>query len=57
MQAIGEAGLALAMIAALLLGVAGVRWALHPNRVTRKRGLLMIAAAIVLVADVLIWTL
>ena len=57
MQAIGEAGLALAMIAAFLLGVAGLRWALRKDSATRRRGFLMIAAALVLVGNVLIWTL
>ena len=56
MQAIGEAGLALAMIAAFLLGGAGLRWALRNDPATRQRGLLMVAAALVLVANVLIWT-
>ncbi len=57
MQAIDEAELALAMIAAVFLGIAGIRWALHNDSVTRKRGLLMISAALVLVANVMIWTL
>ena len=43
------------MIAALLLTVAGVTLAL--KREDRKRGLLMIAAAAVLVGNVLVWTL
>ena len=43
------------MIAALLLTVAGVKLAL--KREDRKRGLLMIAAAAVLVGNVLVWTL
>jgi len=42
------------MIAAALLGLFGVRLALGADR---KRGLLMIAAALVLVGNVLIWTL
>ncbi|GAC1589193.1 MAG: hypothetical protein NVS3B5_21920 [Sphingomicrobium sp.] len=57
MQGIGEAALALAMIAAVFLGIAGIRWALHSDPVTRLRGLLMIGAALVLVANVMIWTL
>ena len=46
--------MALAMIAALLLLVAGVKLAL--DRQSRKRGFLMIAAALVLVMNVMIWT-
>jgi hypothetical protein len=57
MQGTGEAALALAMIAAFLLGLTGLRWALRGDRSTRKRGLLMVIAAIVLLANVMIWTL
>lgn len=46
--------LALTMVAALLLAVAGVKLALVPQ--TRGRGALMIAAALVLVMNVMIWT-
>jgi hypothetical protein len=46
--------MALAMIAAFLLGAAGIRLALA--RRTRGRGLLMIVAAAVLVMNVMIWT-
>ena len=44
-----------AMIAALLLVAGGTRLALRKEN--RGRGLLMIAAALVLVGNVLIWTL
>jgi hypothetical protein len=54
MALFGEAALALAMLAAFALLVAGVRLAARPA--DRQRGLLMIAAAIVLIANVLIWT-
>ena len=47
--------MALAMIAAFLLVAVGVKLALGRN--DRKRGLLMIAAAAVLVGNVLVWTL
>jgi high-affinity Fe2+/Pb2+ permease len=47
--------MAVAMIAAFLLAAAGVKLAL--GREYRSRGLLMIVAATVLVANVLIWTL
>jgi high-affinity Fe2+/Pb2+ permease len=47
--------MALAMIAAFVLAAGGVKLALQ--RDNRKRGLLMIAAAAVLVGNVLIWTL
>ena len=57
MRGVAEAGLALAMISAFLLSAAGLRWSLRRDRATRQRGLLMIAAAVVLVANVMIWTL
>ncbi|WP_293943335.1 hypothetical protein [Sphingomonas sp.] len=57
MHAISNAGMALAMIAAFLLGGVGVRLALKGDPGTRQRGLLMVAAALVLIANVLIWTL
>ena len=43
------------MIAAFLLAIGGVKLAMQ--RENRSRGLLMIAAAVVLVGNVLIWTL
>ena len=46
--------LAIAMIAAFLLLGAGVKLAL--DRQTRGRGILMIVAALVLVMNVMIWT-
>jgi high-affinity Fe2+/Pb2+ permease len=46
--------MALAMIAAFLLGAMGIKLALV--RQTRGRGILMIAAAAVLVMNVMIWT-
>ena len=46
--------MAVAMVAALLLGAAGVKLALA--RQTRGRGLLMLAAALVMVMNVMIWT-
>ena len=55
MEIFGETALALAMIAAFLLMIAGVQLAARPP--TRQRGLLMIGAAVVLAANVLIWTL
>jgi high-affinity Fe2+/Pb2+ permease len=54
-QTIAEGALALAMIAAFTLAFFGVRLALGSQE--RKRGLLMIAAALVLVGNVLIWAL
>ena len=47
--------MAVAMIAAFLLAAGGVKLALSHEY--RSRGLLMIAAAAVLVGNVLIWTL
>jgi hypothetical protein len=46
--------MALAMIAAFLLGAGGVNLTLSAQ--TRDRGLLMLAAALVLVMNVTIWT-
>ena len=46
--------LALAMIAGFLLFAAGAKLAL--DRQTRGRGVLMIVAALVLVMNVMIWT-
>ncbi len=44
-----------AMLAAFALIIGGVRLALKPQ--DRMRGLLMIVAAVVLIGNVLIWTL
>lgn len=55
MQAIGDGAMALAMIAAFLLVVFGVRLAVTGG--DRKRGALMIVAAIVLIANVIILTI
>ena len=46
--------MAVAMIAAFVLIIGGVKLALSPEN--RSRGLLMLAAAAVLVGNVLIWT-
>ena len=54
MNEIASASLALAMVAALVLLIGGVKLAL--DRQSRGRGLLMIAAALVLVMNVMIWT-
>ncbi len=53
MSTIASATLTLAMIAAIILSVGGVRLV----RRDRQRGLLMIAAGLVIFANVLIWTL
>ena len=47
--------MAITMIAAFLLVVGGVKLATHKEN--RGRGLLMIAAALVLAGNVAIWTL
>ena len=52
MGTIASAALALGMIAALILVIGGVRMV----RRERKRGLLMIAAGVVIFGNVLIWT-
>ena len=54
MASFAQAALALAMIAAILLLAGGVKLALA--RQTRSRGILMIAAALVLIMNVMIWT-
>ena len=46
--------MALGMIAAFLLAAGGVRLILNPQ--TRSRGVLMLVAALVLVTNVMIWT-
>jgi hypothetical protein len=54
MEEFTSGAMALAMLAALLLAVVGVKLAVH--RPTRGRGILMILAAAVLVTNVMIWT-
>ena len=54
MKEFASGAMALAMLAALLLAAAGVKLAV--NRPTRGRGILMIAAAAVLITNVMIWT-
>jgi len=46
--------MALAMVAAFLLNIGGVKLIL--DRQTRVRGILMVVAALVLVMNVMIWT-
>jgi hypothetical protein len=54
MEKFSSVALAIAMIAAFLLLAGGVKLALVSQ--TRGRGALMIAAALVLVMNVMIWT-
>jgi high-affinity Fe2+/Pb2+ permease len=54
MQNFSSVALALGMIAAFLLLVGGAKLAL--DRQTRARGILMIIAALVIVMNVMIWT-
>ncbi len=54
MESFASAAMALAMIAAILLVAGGIKLALNPQ--TRGRGALMILAALVLVMNVMIWT-
>ena len=54
MLVIAESAMALAMIAALVLMFFGAKLATRGN--DRKRGVLMIVAALVLIGNVLIWT-
>ena len=46
---------AVAMLAALILSYFGVRLSLRPD--TRLKGVLMVVMALVLVGNVLVWTL
>ena len=55
MNELASGAMAVAMIAAFLLTFFGVKLALR--RESRKQGLLMICAALVLVGNVLVWTL
>ena len=55
MEGLGSAVMAVAMIAAFLLAIGGIRLAMRKE--DRGRGLLMLGAAAVIVANVLIWTL
>jgi hypothetical protein len=55
LETLTSAAMALAMISAFLLGFAGFR--MVTGREHRARGALMLAAAAVLVANVLIWTI
>ena len=54
MEKFSSVAMAIAMIAAFVLMAGGVKLALA--RQTRGRGALMIAAALVLVMNVMIWT-
>ena len=55
MNGFASAAMALAMIAAFLLAIGGVRLAMRKD--DRKRGVLMIVAAAVLIGNVLILTI
>jgi len=54
MEKFSSAAMGLAMVVAFLLLAGGVKLAL--DRQTRSRGALMIVAALVLVMNVMIWT-
>jgi len=54
MTEFSSGALGLAVVAAILLAVAGAKLALQ--RETRTRGVLMIVAALVLAMNVMIWT-
>ena len=54
MQNFSSIAMALAMVAAFLLRIGGVKLVL--TRQTRGRGILMILAALVMVMNVMIWT-
>ncbi len=57
MPALATAALSLAMLAAFLLGAVGIAQTRKADRQHRQRGWLMVAMAIILVANVLIWTI
>jgi len=54
MQNFSSVAMAIAMVAAFLLAAGGVKLSL--DRQTRVRGILMIVAALVIVMNVMIWT-
>jgi high-affinity Fe2+/Pb2+ permease len=54
MESYSALAMAVAMVAAFLLVAGGVKLVLEPR--TRGRGVLMIVAALVLVMNVMIWT-
>ena len=54
MEQVSSVAMAMAMIAAFLLAIGGVKLVLA--RQTRIRGVLMLVAAVVLVMNVMIWT-
>jgi hypothetical protein len=55
LETLTSTAMALAVICAFLLGFAGFR--IVTGKANRARGALMIAAAAVLIANVLIWTI
>lgn len=55
MTGIEQAAPAIAMIAAFILAFFGIRLTLRPD--TRTKGALMVVMALVLVGNVLIWTM
>ena len=55
MTSLEQAAPAIAMIAAFVLAFFGVRLAMLPD--TRAKGVLMVVMALVLVGNVVIWTL
>lgn len=58
MSGIAAAALSIAMIAAALLGGVGLKQILKKDdKIARQRGLLMVAMAIILIGNVLIWTI
>ncbi len=54
MQGLGSVAMTVAMIAAFLLVLGGVK--LATNRHTCGKGILMIVAALVIIMNVMIWT-
>jgi hypothetical protein len=55
MTGLEQAAPALAMIAAFVLAFFGIRLAMRPD--TRTKGLLMVVMALVLLGNVVIWTI
>ncbi|MCJ8189878.1 hypothetical protein [Sphingomicrobium aestuariivivum] len=57
MPPIASAALGIAMLAAFLLAGVGITQVRKPDRAVKQRGWLMIAMAVILVANVAIWTI
>ncbi|WP_265562768.1 hypothetical protein [Sphingomicrobium arenosum] len=57
MPPVASAALGIAMIAAFLLAGVGIAQTRNADRTVKQRGWLMVSMAVILVANVAIWTL